>query len=89
MALPTLRIFQAVKDNQAVKLSIFWRLVLTSLVIITVMGGVNLYALFQLRQLTMMSTEMASYHYPAVDAAKRLMGSLYAQLNSEKKYMAT
>jgi two-component system, NtrC family, sensor histidine kinase GlrK len=36
-----------------------------------------------------MSTEMASYHYPAVDSAKRLMGSLYAQLNSEKKYIAT
>jgi two-component system, NtrC family, sensor histidine kinase GlrK len=93
MGLPTLRnwtwLFQAIKDNQAVRLSIFWRLVLTSLVIITVMGGVNLYALFQLRQLTMMSTEMASYHYPAVDAAKRLMGSLYAQLNSEKKYLAT
>src|SRR5215204_39056 len=53
------------------------------------MGGVNLYALFQLRQLTAMSTEMASYHYPAVESAKRLQGSLYAQLNSEKKYLAT
>jgi len=53
------------------------------------MGGVNLYALYQLRQLTAMSTEMASYHYPAVESAKRLQGSLYAQLNSEKKYMAT
>ncbi|HMS83217.1 MAG TPA: HAMP domain-containing sensor histidine kinase [Nitrospira sp.] len=70
-------------------LSIFWRLVLTSLVIITVMGGVNLYALFQLRQLTAMSTQMASYHYPAVESAKRLLGSLYAQLNSEKKFLAT
>jgi two-component system sensor histidine kinase GlrK len=58
-------------------------------VIIVVMGGVNLYALFQLRQLTAMSTEMASYHYPAVESAKRLLGSLYAQLNSEKKYLAT
>jgi two-component system, NtrC family, sensor histidine kinase GlrK len=77
------------KDRNSVRLSIFWRLVLTSLVIIIVMGGVNLYALFQLRQLTAMSTEMASYHYPAVDSAKRLMGSLYAQLNSEKKYIAT
>ncbi|MBH0186042.1 MAG: HAMP domain-containing protein [Nitrospira sp.] len=70
-------------------LSIFWRLLLTSLVIIVVMGGVNLYALFQLRQLTAMSTEMAAYHYPAVESAKRLLGSLYAQLNSEKKYLAT
>jgi two-component system sensor histidine kinase GlrK len=71
------------------RLSIFWRLVLTSLVIIAVMGGVNLYALFQLRQLTALSTEMASHHYPAVESAKRLMGGLYAQLNSEKKYLAT
>ena len=53
------------------------------------MAGVNLYALFQLRQLTALSTEMASYHYPAVEAAKRLQGSLFAQLNSEKKYLAT
>lgn len=71
------------------RLSIFWRLVLTSLVIIAVMGGVNLYALFQLRQLTAMSTEMATTHYPAVESAKRLLGSLYAQQNSEKKYIAT
>ena len=53
------------------------------------MGGVNIYALFQLRQLTAMSTQMASYHYPAAESAKRLLGSLYAQLNSEKKYLAT
>ncbi|NJN70948.1 MAG: hypothetical protein HC801_12205 [Nitrospira sp.] len=66
------------------RLSIFWRLVLTALVIITVMGGVNLYALFQLRQLASMSTQMASYHYPAVESAKRLLSSLFAQLNSEK-----
>ncbi len=71
------------------RLSIFSRLVLTSLVIIAVMGGVNLYALFQLRQLTAMSTQMASYHYPAVESAKRLLVSLYAQQNSEKKFLAT
>ena len=71
------------------QLSIFWRLIITSLIIITVMGGVNIYALFQLRQLTAMSTQMASYHYPAAESAKRLLGSLYAQLNSEKKYHAT
>ena len=71
------------------RLSIFWRLVLTCLVIIVVMAGVNLYALFQLRQLTALSTEMASFHCPAVEAAKRLHESLFAQLNSEKKYLAT
>ncbi len=62
---------------------------MTSLVIITVMGGVNIYALLQLRQLTAMSTQMTSYHYPAAESAKRLLASLYAQLNSEKKYLAT
>lgn len=71
------------------RLSILWRLVLTSFVIILVMAGVNLYALVQLRQLTMMSTEMASHHYPAVESGKRLLGLLYVQLNSEKKFVAT
>ncbi len=70
-------------------LSIFWRLVLTCLVIIVVMAGVNLYALVQLRQLTALSTEMVLSHYPAVDAAKHLQASLFGQLNSEKKYLAT
>ena len=55
------------RGPKGMRLSIFWRLVLTSLVIIAVMGGVNLYALYQLRQLTVMSTEMAMLHYPAVE----------------------
>ena len=70
------------------RLSIFWRIVLTSLVIIVVMAGVNLYALFQLRQLTALSANMATHHYPAIESAKRLLTVLYAQLNSEKKYLA-
>jgi two-component system, NtrC family, sensor histidine kinase GlrK len=70
-----------------VRLSIFWRIVLTSLVIIVVMAGVNLYALFQLRQLTAMSANMVTLHYPAIESAKHLLTVLYAQLNSEKKYM--
>src|SRR5215510_16457252 len=71
-----------------VHLSIFWRIVLTSIVIIVVMAGVNLYALFQLRQLTALRADMASHHYPAIESAKRLLGSLFDQLNSEKKYLA-
>lgn len=70
------------------RLSVFWRIVLTSLVIIVVMAGVNLYALFQLRQLTALSTNLATRHYPAIESAKRLLTALYAQLNSEKKYLA-
>jgi len=52
------------------------------------MAGVNLYALFQLRQLTALSTNIATRHYPAIEMAKRLLTVLYAQLNSEKKYLA-
>lgn len=76
-------------QSRSMHLSIFWRLVLTCLVIIVAMAGVNIYALVQLRQLTGLSTEMALSHYPAVDGAKHLQGSLFAQLNSEKKFWAT
>ncbi|RPH74941.1 MAG: HAMP domain-containing protein [Nitrospiraceae bacterium] len=69
------------------RLSVFWRIILTSLVIIVVMAGVNLYALFQLRQLTALSANMVTLHYPAIESAKHLLTVLYAQLNSEKKYM--
>lgn len=79
---------QGLERTTRVRLSIFWRIVLTSLVIIVVMAGVNLYALFQLRQLTALSTNMATHHYPAIESAKRLLTVLYAQLNSEKKYLA-
>jgi len=71
-----------------VQLSIFWRLALGSLAIIVVMAGVNLYALIQIRQLTALSTELVSYHYPAIETAKRLTTNLYTQLRSEKKYLA-
>ncbi|MBI3809294.1 MAG: HAMP domain-containing protein [Nitrospirae bacterium] len=70
------------------RLSIFWRLAFSCLAIIAVMSGVNFYALSQLRQLTVLSTELVSYHYPAIDTAKRLLTSLMAQLRSEKKYLA-
>ncbi|TLY21494.1 MAG: HAMP domain-containing protein [Nitrospirae bacterium] len=72
----------------SVKLSIFWRLALSSLAIIIVVAGVNFYALSQLRQLTALSTELVSYHYPSIDTAKRLLANLYTQLGSEKKYRA-
>lgn len=92
MELPTTPTVNLVSQGEEraslVRLSIFWRIVLTSLVIIVVMAGVNLYALFQLRQLTALSANMATHHYPAIESAKRLLTVLYAQLNSEKKYLA-
>src|SRR5436309_15676660 len=74
--------------RSSVKLSIFWRLALSSLAIIIVVAGVNVYALSQLRQLTALSTELVSYHYPSIDTAKRLLSSLYTRLGSEKTYRA-
>jgi two-component system sensor histidine kinase GlrK len=71
-----------------VRLSIFWRLALGSLAIIVLIAGVDLYALVQLRQLTALSTELVSYHTPAIETAKRLITSLYTQLRSEKKFLA-
>lgn len=92
MELPTVTTFglapQSHERASLVRLSIFWRIVLTSLVIIVVMAGVNLYALFQLRQLTVLSANMATQHYPAIESAKRLLAVLYSQLHSEKKYLA-
>ncbi|GMV50198.1 HAMP domain-containing histidine kinase [Nitrospirales bacterium NOB] len=70
------------------RLSIFWRLVLTYLVIIGVMTAVNLYALFQIRTLAGLNTEVGSHHHPEIDAAKRLLASFYDQVQSEKKYLA-
>ena len=70
------------------RLSIFWRIVLTSLLIIVVMAGVNFYALFQLRQLSAMSTTLVSQHYPAIEQAKHVQAVGFNQLNSEKKYLA-
>ncbi len=79
---------QEAKGRGKVRLSIFSRLALGSLAMVVVMGGLNLYALLQLRQLTALSTRLVSYHYPAIEGAKRLTTSLYAQLRSEKKFLA-
>lgn len=70
------------------RLSIFWRLVLTYLVIIAVMTAVNVYALLQIRTLAGLNTEVGSRHHPEIDSAKRLLTSFYEQIQSEKKYMA-
>ena len=71
-----------------VRLSIFWRLVLTYLVIIGVMTAVNLYALWQIRTLAGLNTEVGSHHHPEIASAKRLLTSFYEQIQSEKKYVA-
>jgi two-component system, NtrC family, sensor histidine kinase GlrK len=70
------------------RLSIFWRLVLSSLAIVALMAVVNLYAILQVHQLTALSTQLVSYHYPAIENAQLLINTLYSQLRSEKQYLA-
>lgn len=69
-------------------LPIFWRLVLATLLIVGVMTGVTIYALFQLRQLTAVSNEMATHHYPAIETSKRLMTLILDTQQNEKKFLA-
>src|SRR6185503_1181246 len=91
MDLPTPKVpslLEVSRGASLVRLSIFWRIVLTSLLIIVVMAGVNFYALFQLRQLSALSTTLASQHYPAIEQAKHVQAVAFNQLNSEKKYLA-
>jgi two-component system sensor histidine kinase GlrK len=52
-----------------------------------VVAGVNIYALTQLRQLTALSSELVSRHYPAIESSRRLIGSVSSQLRNEKKYL--
>jgi len=70
-----------------VRLSLFWRLVLGSLATVLIVAGVNIYALTQLRQLTALSSELVSRHYPAIESSRRLIGSVSSQLRNEKKYL--
>ena len=69
------------------RLSIFWRLALGYLTILALVIGVNLYILGQFRNLTELGAELATHHFPAVETAKRLISSLYAQLKSDKQYL--
>ncbi len=69
------------------RLSIFWRLTLGYLTILALVVGVNLYILNQFRAITELGAELATHHFPAVETAKRLITSLFAQLKSDKQYL--
>ncbi|RMH35337.1 MAG: sensor histidine kinase [Nitrospirae bacterium] len=69
------------------RLSIFWRLALGYIAVLALVVAVNLYILNQLRVLTELGAELATYHFPAVETAKRLISSLYSQLKSDKQYL--
>ncbi len=69
------------------RLSIFWRLALGYLTILALVIGVNVYILSQFRAITELGAELATHHFPAVETAKQLITSLYAQLKSDKQYL--
>ena len=71
------------------RLSIFWRLTIGFVAIIALVSGVNIFALHQIRQITEFSNSLVSKHYPAIESAKWLIDSLYAQVRNEKKYLAS
>lgn len=73
--------------NQISKLSIFVRLTLGYLTIMSLVIGVNWFILNQLRTLSELGTELVSYYYPSVETAKRLISSLLVQLKSDKQYL--
>jgi hypothetical protein len=73
--------------NQIAKLSIFVRLTLGYLTIMSLVIGVNWFILNQLRTLSELSTELMSYYYPTVETGKRLITSLLVQLKSDKQYL--
>ena len=88
MVFPALTRNQTLAESFLIPLSIFWRLVLSSLAIVALMAVVNLFALRQVRQLTALSTQLVSYHYPVIDDAQLLITNLYSQLRSQKQYLA-
>jgi len=73
--------------NQIAKLSIFVRLTLGYLTIMSLVIGVNWFILNQLRTLSDLGTELVSYYYPTVETGKRLITSLLVQLKSDKQYL--
>ncbi len=73
--------------NHIAKLSIFVRLTLGYLTIMSLVIGVNWFILNQLRTLSELGTELVSYYYPTVETGKRLITSLLVQLKSDKQYL--
>ncbi len=70
------------------RLPIFWRLILSSAAIVALMAAVNIYALSQVRELSDLSTQLVSDHYPAIENAQLLITTLYSQFRSQKQYLA-
>jgi two-component system, NtrC family, sensor histidine kinase GlrK len=69
-----------------VHLTIFWRIILAQIALITLIIVVNFYALSQLNQLTSQSAAIVSRDMACVNEAKRLLKIFLAQMRNAEKY---
>jgi len=68
-------------------LTIFWRSILAQIALITLIGGVNFYALAQFNRLTQLSAEIVARDGAFIDEAKRLMRVFLTQMRNAEKYV--
>lgn len=69
------------------RLTIFWRVILAQLSLITLILAVSLYALSQLNQLTSLSTNILTTDAACIEEEKRLLKIFLTQMRSAEKYV--
>jgi two-component system, NtrC family, sensor histidine kinase GlrK len=70
-----------------VRLTIFWRIILAQVSLITLIVIVNVYTLSQLHQLTLLSQGMLSLDAASIEEKKRLLRIILAQMRSAEKFI--
>ncbi len=68
-------------------LTIFWRVILAQISLITLILAVSLYALSQLNQLTSLSTNILATDAACIEEEKRLLKIFLSQMRSAEKYV--
>ena len=69
------------------RLTIFWRVLLAQISLITLILGVSLYAHAQLDRLTRLSTEILARDAASIEEEKRLRTIFLGQMRSAEKYL--
>jgi two-component system sensor histidine kinase GlrK len=69
------------------RLTIFWRVILAQISLITLILAVSLYALSQLNELTSLSTNILTTDAACIEEEKRLLQIFLTQMRSAEKYV--
>ena len=69
------------------RLTIFWRIILAQVSLIVLIVIVNLYALSQLHQLTILSQEVLTIDAASIEEERRLLRIMLAQMRSAEKFV--